>query len=129
MPMVQRAAERGAAVPEIMDHQAALARLEGDGELLGEMASLFLEDCDLALRRIRRAIEQLDSRRAAVEAHTLKGSLASLAATEARRTAAELEALAICGECSKAARACDRLVSAVQRLRPVLQDLAHPAVP
>ena len=129
MSMAQIAAEPSAAVPEVMDRQAALARLEGDRELLGEMASLFLEDCDPALRRIRRAIKRLDSRSAALEAHALKGSLASLAATEARRTAAELEALAVCEDHSKAAEACDRLVSALQRLRPMLQDLAHSAAP
>ena len=114
---------------EVMDREAALARIEGDGDLLGEMASLFLKDCDPAVTRIRRAIDRLDSRSAAIEAHALKGSLASLAATAARRRAAEVEALAICGEYSKAALACDRLVGAVQRLRPVLQALAHPAAP
>ena len=129
MSMAQVTVETSATVPQVMDREAALARVEGDGELLGEMASLFLEDCDAALTRIRGAIERLDSRSTALEAHALKGSLASLAATEARKTAGELEALAICGEYSKAAEACERLVSELQRLRPVLLDLARPAGP
>jgi len=127
MSMAQITAEPSAAVPEVMDREAALARIEGDAELLGEMALLFLQDCDSVLVAIRRAIERADGRSAAREAHSLKGSLASLAATEARKTTAELEALAICGDYSKAAEACNRLVSALQRLRPVLQDLTHPA--
>ena len=112
-----------------MDREAALERVEGDGELLGEMASLFLEDYDSALCAIRWALEQADGRSAAREAHALKGSLASLAATEAQERARELEALAICGEHSKAAEACDRLITALQRLRPVLQDLTYPTGP
>jgi two-component system sensor histidine kinase/response regulator len=124
--MVEAPHQESAAVPEVMDREAALALVEGDEELLGEMASLFLKDSDLALTTIRRALEQADLRRTAREAHALKGSLASLAATEARDTTEEIEALAICGERSKAAQACNRLESALARLRPVLQDLAHP---
>jgi len=125
--MTRMSAETGASLPEVLDRETALARVEGDGELLGEMASLFLAECDSALTRIRSAVERLDSRSAALEAHALKGSLASLAASEACRSAAELEIMAMCGECSGASRAYDRLETALHRLRPVLHDLAHPA--
>lgn len=108
-----------------MDLEAALARVEGDTGLLAEMAALFLRDCDSALAAIRSALLQKDSRTAARGAHALKGSLASLSAEEARYAAGQLEALAVCGEYSKASEARDHLADAVARLRPLLEDLCR----
>jgi HPt (histidine-containing phosphotransfer) domain-containing protein len=110
---------------EIMNRELALARLDGDAELLGEMARLFLDDYASALATIRRALARGDAPRVALGAHAFKGSLASLAATEACQAAQEVEMLAIYGDCSKASEACDRLAAALARLHPVLEETSH----
>lgn len=115
--------QESSAGTEVMDLDAALARVEGDRELLAEMAGLFLKDCDSELEGIRGALGRDDLRAAALGAHALKGSLASLSASEAREVVTQLEARAIGGECSNAREACERLAPALARLRPVLEDV------
>ncbi len=112
---------------EIMDRVSALARVEGDAGLLAEMAAIFLTDCDSVLATIRGALARNDGARAAAGAHSLKGSLASLSATESRKAAGELETQAISGQYPGALETWDRLVKALARLRPVLEELSRPA--
>lgn len=117
--------ESGAVPREIMDAEDALSRVEGDAQLLAEMASLFLEGCDSGLGAIRASIAQLEARSAARSAHALRGSLASLSATEAVTIAGELEALCISEEYAQASEAYGRLAEAVARLRPALEQVCH----
>ena len=118
-----------AAAPEILNREVALATVEGDEGLLADMARLFLDGCDSALAAIRDAIVQQDCPRVALGAHAFKGSLSSLAATEARKAAAEVELEAIYGQCEQGSAAYDRLAAALARLRPALEDLCRAAGP
>jgi HPt (histidine-containing phosphotransfer) domain-containing protein len=86
----RRPAEREAA-PGAFDMAAALERVDGDRELLKELAGLFLGECPQRMGEIRQAIYQKDGPRLQRAAHYLKGSVGNLGAHQAYEAAARLE--------------------------------------
>jgi CheY-like chemotaxis protein len=75
------------------DMSEALSRVEGDKELLGEMASLLIEDSPSMMTEIRQSIEDGDADRLRRAAHTLKGAVSALSARSAANLALRLETL------------------------------------
>ena len=67
----------------VLDQAAALARAEGDMELLGEIAALFLEAYPKVLVDIRECLNRRDPAALARAAHNLKGSVANFCAPAA----------------------------------------------
>jgi len=124
-PTTERAAEP-AAEPETshaIDLKAALERLEGDRELLDELAQLFKEECPRALEEMRGAIRTADAPLLTRLAHTLKGSSSSLSANALSRGAAELENLARAGDLADAGGVFSRLEKEVERLLVEIDSL------
>jgi CheY-like chemotaxis protein len=72
----------------------ALRALGDDGELLAELAQLFLEDYPRRVAELRAGVASGDGPRVRQAAHALKGSIATFGAGTARRLAARLEHLA-----------------------------------
>src|SRR5436853_4170551 len=70
---------------------AALALLDGDRELLGELVGLFLEQCPGQLASVRDAVERQDAHGLRLTAHQLKGSVGAFGANTAMDFAARLE--------------------------------------
>jgi two-component system, sensor histidine kinase and response regulator len=96
-----------APIPEVpasppIDITAALERLEGDRDLLEELAQLFKDECPRTLEEIRGAIEAGDAPLLMRHAHTLKGSSASLSAIPLSQASAELEKIARAGDLADA---------------------------
>jgi two-component system, sensor histidine kinase and response regulator len=85
-----------------IDMKAALERLEGDRELLEELAQLFKDECPRALQEIREAIAAGDPPLLTRLAHTLKGSSGSLSAVPLSQAAAQLEKVAHAGDLADA---------------------------
>jgi HPt (histidine-containing phosphotransfer) domain-containing protein len=77
--------------PLIFDHEELLARVENDRELFRDLLTIFKEEFPLQLRALREAVEAKDGDRVATAAHTLRGMLSNLAASQAAATAARLE--------------------------------------
>jgi PAS domain S-box-containing protein len=77
----------------IFDEQAALRHTGGDRKLLGKIVKLFRTDASASLRRIERALSRRDGDALWTTAHALKGSLATIGAQAARKTAADIERL------------------------------------
>jgi PAS domain S-box-containing protein len=77
--------------PAPFDMAAALARVDGDLELMKELAGLFLSDCPHRMAEIREAIAERNAPRLHHAAHALKGSVANFAAHEAFEAAQRLE--------------------------------------
>jgi HPt (histidine-containing phosphotransfer) domain-containing protein len=77
--------------PLIFDHQELLARVENDRELLRDLLTIFKEDFPRQLLTLREAVEAKDGDLVATAAHTLRGMLSNLAASQAAATAARLE--------------------------------------
>ena len=77
--------------PLIFDHEELLARVENDRELLRDLLAIFKEDFPRQLLALREAVDAKDGNRLATAAHTLRGMLSNLAASQAAATAARLE--------------------------------------
>ena len=78
----------------------ALKEVDGDEDLLRELAEVFLEDQTRLLTALREAAAGRDSERLRRAAHALKGAVANFAARDAVAAARHLEALARDGDVS-----------------------------
>ncbi|MEK7405088.1 MAG: ATP-binding protein [Acidobacteriota bacterium] len=107
----------------VLDRKAALARVEGDRELLREMARLFLEDCPNRLAELRAAVECQDGRALERSAHALKGSVSNFCARPAAEAACSLEALGRAGDLPQAEAAVRVVEQEIARLEHALADL------
>ena len=76
-----------------LDLALALEEVDGDEELLREIAQIFLEDHPRLMATLREAVAACDPERLHRAAHTLKGSVANFAAREAVAVAQRLEAM------------------------------------
>ena len=84
------------------DLDDALARVEGDKELLSQVINVFLEDSPRLMTDIRVSIERGDAETLQRAAHTLKGAVSSLSAHRAAQLALSLENLGRGGNLEKA---------------------------
>jgi len=107
----------------VFDVADALARIEGDRELLVEVVGLFRRDCPKMLEDIRDAISRCDASNLEREAHKLKGSLGALSAKSAAGAAQKLETIGKRGDLADAAAACRLLEAEMTRLEPELESL------
>jgi PAS domain S-box-containing protein len=112
---------------EVIDRAAALERVDGDTELLGEIVQLFLDDVDALTAEIRQAVSDADPGRIMRTAHRLKGSVATLAARPATDAALRLENMGRSGEIADATAALASLEAEMARLEPALRALVAEA--
>jgi len=77
-----------------------LERVEGDRDLLQELAGLFRDDWPRQLEALREASAAKDVKRIVAASHTLKGMLSNLTAVKAAAMAAAMEMAARRGECA-----------------------------
>jgi HPt (histidine-containing phosphotransfer) domain-containing protein len=109
--------------PLAFDINEALARVDGDKELLCEMAELFLEEYPRFLSQIREAVANQDPQTLAYAAHTLKGSAGNFAAASTFEAALALERMGRQGDVSHAPAALAQLETALAKLTPALSGL------
>jgi PAS domain S-box-containing protein len=113
----------GVPVEQILDLDAALSRVDGDRELLVEMADLFLDEYPRLLSTLRDAVAHGNAPTAAYAAHTLKGSVANFAAMPTFTAAQKIERIARQGDLAQAHAAFADLEAQLTRLKPVLTSL------
>jgi CheY-like chemotaxis protein len=106
-----------------IDHAALLDRLDGNTELVSEIARLFLDQCPQLLSNIRGAITRGDRQALRRAAHSLKGSVGVFGPTEAYQTVQEIEELSDGGDLAASAAACRMLERAIEGLTPALAAL------
>ncbi len=75
----------------VFDEAAALARLEGDVELLKEVVSDFLSGVDDRRRQLKSALQSDDTTSVIRHAHSLKGVASQLGVNRLTKTAAQME--------------------------------------
>ncbi len=109
---------------EILDRVTALARVDGDAKLLGELARLFLADTARLLSAVRQAVTRGDAKALEYAAHALKGSVGNFAAHAAFEAAARLEMSGRQGDLAEAQEAYAALQQEIERLKPVLEGFA-----
>jgi signal transduction histidine kinase/HPt (histidine-containing phosphotransfer) domain-containing protein len=76
---------------EAFDFSRAMAVVDGDMELLREIATLFLDECVLKIDQIREGIRAGDARIVEEAAHSLKGAAGSIGAKQLEQRFLELE--------------------------------------
>jgi HPt (histidine-containing phosphotransfer) domain-containing protein len=74
-----------------VDLAVVMARLNGDRDLLAELAGLYLEDEPALVAQLRDAVGRGDAEGVRRAAHALKGSVANFAAADAQAAAFALE--------------------------------------
>ena len=110
------------------DRDAALQSVDGDRELLVEMAVLFLQDSARLLGDIELAVQAGDAAGLHRSAHTLKGSVANFAAEEAYQTALQLESIGKSGDLTGAPARYAALAAEIHRVDAALSEFACAAV-
>ena len=103
------------------DFGPALARLEGDVELLREQMRFFLEDAHGLVTDIAAAIARRDGKALQLAAHRLKGQVGNFDDHEAIATAQRLEWMGRNDEFAEAGGVCQELEQQLARLRHTLE--------
>jgi signal transduction histidine kinase/DNA-binding response OmpR family regulator len=116
-----------APVHPAIDQTAMLAAVEGDVELLRELAALFLHDYPQRLAELREALARQDAPAVARAAHTLKGAVGSLGARDASAAALSVEQAGWSGDLAQLPTAYAALTHELQRLIPVLTSFLQEA--
>jgi len=111
------------AAGRVLDRAAALAGLDGDEELLQDLAEVFLDDCPRLMAAVRDAVESREPDRVARAAHAVKGSVANFGAPAATDAAHRLEVMGRSADLSALDGAAESLFAIVDRLKPELADL------
>jgi HPt (histidine-containing phosphotransfer) domain-containing protein len=106
-----------------LDLKEALDRVDGDRELLGELANLFLADAAAMLQAVRTAVASNDAGALNRAAHRLKGSVMTFAASAAADAALVLELQGRDKQLDGAAEATRRLETEIERLIVALTPL------
>ena len=107
-----------------LDRTALLTRVGGDIPLLTEILVLFRTECPRLLRELGDAVARRDASDVARTAHTLKGTLGNLSATDACAAAARLEALGRSGDLVGVEGALSLLQRHIQHLHQSLAQLS-----
>jgi len=100
----------------IMDLTELLERGENDRELIRELLLIFKEEFPIHLQALRDAVDSMDGKAVAAEAHAMKGMLSNLAASSAAGAAARLEQLGRSQEVSEFQEACASFESLSKKL-------------
>jgi signal transduction histidine kinase/CheY-like chemotaxis protein len=114
--------------PAALDMAACLERVDGDAELIKELAGIFVDECPQRMAEIRQAITLRDASRLEHAAHTLKGSVGIFAAPEAFEAAQRLEIDGRKQNWDQADEHWAALEKAIGRLEPALLALGRAAV-
>jgi PAS domain S-box-containing protein len=103
------------------DPGVALKRVDGDRDLLKEVATLFFEDTPRLMTEVRHAIQRGDGKALERSAHTLKGSVSNFGARTASEAAFSLEQMGRNGDFAKASEVFLQLERQVTLLIPALE--------
>lgn len=106
-----------------VDHDALIALLDGNPDLIVTIIDSFLDDCPDYMDAIRKAVEEENPKILEQKAHGLKGAAGSLRANPASEAARVLEEIGRSEDFSEAETALDSLEEEVDRLKEDLRTL------
>jgi two-component system, sensor histidine kinase and response regulator len=109
----------------VIDEPALMDRLEGDRQLLKELADLYFEDEPVLLEQIARALQAGDAELLRRTSHTLKGSVSNFCAPLAQAAAYCLECAGRDGTLEQAPELLDQLRTVLSRVRTDLRSLTR----
>lgn len=123
--LVPAAITAAPSTPPVCDLDAALAGVQGDQQLLGELASVLLREYPGWVRELHQAIAAHDPATVRRVAHMLKSSVGIFAATSAFDAAWNLESMGRREDLTDAATVCADLEAILGRLQPTLRALVE----
>ncbi|HJT00769.1 MAG TPA: response regulator [Terriglobales bacterium] len=103
----------------------ALARVDGDLDLLRKIASVFLDEYPKTLEHLRAALQQADQQAMREAIHMLQGELAYFALDPALAELQKLRELVHAGDLEPAGLSLQKLEAELDRLRPRLLELVE----
>ena len=109
---------------EILDRDKILGQTGANEETLKEIVELFAVESEKLMKRIRDAITNGDASELQRAAHTLKGSIRIFGAGRPAAAALQLETMGRDKKLVDAEEAWQVLVKEIERLKPLLRDLA-----
>jgi two-component system, sensor histidine kinase and response regulator len=112
-------------VKKDMDLDIALSHVDGDMQLLAELAELFLQDYPRLLEEIRESIPKADFSVLERGAHTLKGRLAFFGIRRIRDLASNLEDMGRTGDQSHSMQALKTIEIEMGKILPEFDALAR----
>jgi PAS domain S-box-containing protein len=115
------------AAEEMINWSAALEQVGNDGDLLRELAQVFLEEYPGWLEELAGAVEANQAAVVRRLAHTVKGAAGQLGAERAREAAQRLERLGQEGRLADAAGSLAELCREIEHLKPVLSEFVRGA--
>ncbi|MBM4094365.1 MAG: Hpt domain-containing protein [Planctomycetes bacterium] len=107
---------------KVVNWNIALQCVNGDRQLLRDIAEAFLDESPRLLTEMRRAIASSDSRALRRAAHSLKGSTGYFGSARASQMAARLQSMAERGELTGAADELAAVEPEVAKLARILVD-------
>jgi HPt (histidine-containing phosphotransfer) domain-containing protein len=105
-----------------IDPATFMAIVDGDKGLMMELGQIFLEDYPVQMTEIHKAIDRGDAYQLERTAHSLKGSLGTIAAGNARALAYELETMGHTACLDHAAITLQQLTAELDRLTAFFGD-------
>lgn len=110
-------------VVEIFDLETALAAVEGDRELLAELLIMFSEQEKILLQEIDSSITNMDGEKLRTSAHSLKGALGNLGASQGAQTAHELEKMGETGDFDSARKKFEAIIGEIDSFKKATENL------
>jgi HPt (histidine-containing phosphotransfer) domain-containing protein len=105
----------------VFDEAGLLRRLMGDRQLAGITLTAFAGDIPSQLDKLRRRLEAADAPGATLQAHTLKGAAATVAAEGLRGVALEMERAGAAGQLARCGELLPRAEREFNRFQRVLE--------
>ena len=109
----------------VFDIEVALAHVDGDGELLSELAVMFLEDYPRSIEEAQNSILNRDTACLERVAHTLKGRLAFFGIRKARSQVEELEIMGREKNLAGAWKTLEEVKTAMEDVLAAFQSMAE----
>jgi len=120
---LERAAVSTDAEPPIIHIPTLWEQIDGDRDLLGDVAELFRDDCPKRLDDCRAAVTAQDAEKLARSAHSIKGAASTLAAQATYHAAYALEKMGQVANFGDAPGAIDKLDGELKRLFEYLDKI------
>ena len=102
----------------LIDIERALQALEGNEELLKDLASMFVEDAPILLNHVKAALTENDATQVRTAVHSLKGLVATFYASSGVEIAQQLE------NCAAEGNLDDFRTGKLQRLEECVQSVS-----
>ncbi len=102
---------------EVFDQEAFRARLDGDEELCREILDIFLNDTQIQIEKLARALQDGEAAMVRLQAHCIRGAAANVCAQSIRRVAFSIETQAALGRLEGLGLMCRNLEQQFERFK------------